>query len=94
MPAFAANLQKSFKLTIVDGLPQADVEKNGVVHWVKCCPLCGCIHQLLGVNEKLPYTPLCQTLPQLYKAQQVIWRGLYPEVAKYSTLHLIVSKET
>jgi hypothetical protein len=92
MPAFAANLQKDFKLTIVDGLPQAIVEKIGGIHWLKCCPLCGCTHQILEANEKQPYTPLCQILPQLYKAQQVIWRKLYPEIAQHTTLHLIVRK--
>ena len=92
MPASAMNLQKQFKLIITDGLPQADVEVDGSVHWLRCCPLCGCIHQILGVDEDAPYTPLCQTQPLIYKAQLVIWRKLYPDVARYATLHLKVRK--
>jgi hypothetical protein len=37
----------------------------------------------------MPYTPLCQTLPALFKTQQVIWHKLYPDVAKYTTVHLV-----
>jgi hypothetical protein len=91
MPAIAADQQKRFKLTITDGLPQATVEINGKTHWVKCCPLCGCIHQLLGVDENIPYTPLCQKLPVLYKTQQVAWVKLHPDVSTYTSLHLVAA---
>lgn len=92
MPAFASNLQQNFILTLVGGLPQAAVDNIDGSRWLRCCPLCGCTHQILGADEKLPYTPLCQTLSLLYKTQQVIWHKLYPDVAQYATLHLIVSK--
>ena len=95
MPTIAADQQKQFKLTIVDGLPQAPVEMMGKARWVKCCPLCGCTHQVVGAAEDQPYTPLCQTLPVLYNAQQIIWHQLYPDVAPYVALHLVwdTSKE-
>jgi hypothetical protein len=35
MPVVAADLQKRFKLTIVDDLPQAALEISGTVHWLK-----------------------------------------------------------
>lgn len=89
MPTTVEHLQKRFKLSIVDGLPQATVELNGGVHWVMCCPLCGCSHQIMGVDESAPYTPLCQTQPLLFKAELGVWHKQYPEVSKYSTLHLI-----
>jgi hypothetical protein len=89
MPTIAVDLQKRFKLTFIDGLPQASVETTGQTHWVKCCPLCGCAHQLLGVDENVPYTPLCQTVPVLYKAQQANWQKLYPDVSQYTRLHLV-----
>jgi hypothetical protein len=92
MPAFAANLQKTFQLKVVDGLPQAFVESIGGTQWLNCCPLCGCTHQILGADERQPYTPLCQTLPLMYKAQRATWHKLHPDVAQYATLHLIVKK--
>jgi hypothetical protein len=95
MPTIAVDQQKQFKLTVIDGLPQAAVEMMGKARWVKCCPLCGCTHQIFGVDESIPYTPLCQTLPVLYKTQQAIWHQLYPDVSQYMTLHLVwdTSKE-
>lgn len=92
MPVFIALLQKKFELTLVGGMPQAIVENVGGIHWLRCCPLCGCTHQILGVDGKLPYTPLCQTIPLLYKTQQAIWHKLYPDVAQYATLHLTQRK--
>ena len=62
---------------------------DGGAHWVMCCPLCGCSHQLLGVDESAPYTPLCQTQPMLFKTELGVWLKQYPEVSKYSSLHLI-----
>lgn len=92
MPTFAANHQKNFKLTIVDGLPQAAVEDLDGIHWLRCCPLCGCTHQILNFKKDTPYTPLCQTLPLVYKSQQASWQKLYPAAAQYETLRLVVGK--
>lgn len=89
MPAIAQYLQKRFKLIIKDGLPQAVIETNKDGVFLGCCPLCGCIHHLLDVDETVPYTPSCQTTPILYQAQQAKWRKLYPDVAQYTTLHLV-----
>lgn len=89
MPTIAVDMQKRFKLTIVDGLPQAIIEITGNVHWVRCCPLCGCTHQVLSVDETMPYTPPCQSLPVLYKTQQAIWHKLYPDVSQYKSLQLV-----
>jgi len=72
-----------------DGQPQALVEVVDQERWVRCCPLCGCIHQLPDVDEAVPYAPLCQTQPILFKTQQTAWRKLYPDVAKCTTLHLV-----
>jgi len=90
MPAALLHLQKRFKLTMhPDGQPQALVEVVDQERWVRCCPLCGCIHQLPDVDEAVPYAPLCQTQPILFKTQQTAWRKLYPDVAKCTTLHLV-----
>ena len=92
MPAFASSLQKSFKLNIVDELPQAVVDNIGGIHWLKCCPLCGCTHQILGVDVKQPYTPLCQKFPLMYKTEQATCRKLYPDVTQYTTVRLTMKK--
>ncbi len=88
MPAYVANLQKSFSLTMVDGLPQAAVDKIGGAHVIRCCPLCGCTHQILEMDENLPYSPTCQTFPLMYKTQQAAWHKLYPDVAKFVKLRV------
>jgi hypothetical protein len=90
MPTITAEQQKRFRLTLVDGLPQATVESKGTVRWVKCCPLCGCTHQvLMVVDETVPYTPPCQTAPLLYKTLQAIWLKLYPDVSQYASVQLV-----
>jgi hypothetical protein len=89
MPAIVLDLQKRFKLTISNGLPQALVENNEEGSWLRCCPLCGCIHKIQDTDQTGPYSPLCQTLPMMFKAQQTIWRKRYPDVTQYSTLNLI-----
>ena len=88
MPAYVANLQKTFRLTIVDGLPQAAVDRIGETYVIRCCPLCGCTHQILELDQDLPYTPTCQTFPYMYKTQQTAWRKLYPDVAQFAKLRL------
>ena len=92
MPAFVPSLQKNFKLTVVDGLPQAVVVKVGATHLLRCCPLCGCTHQILSLDVNSPYTPLCQTSHLLYKVQEASWHKLHPDVAPYTTLHLVLRK--
>lgn len=89
MAIFVAQLQKNFKLTVEDGLPNAPVELVGTVHWVKCCPLCGSVHQVQNMADAAPYTPLCQTHAFLYKAELLAWHKLYPDVAQYTSLHLV-----
>ena len=90
MPASSAVLQKNFKLTVANGLPQAITENIGGSRWLSCCPLCGCTHQIFGADE--PYTPLCQTRPLMYKDQQSAWRKLHPDVAQYMTVQLVNKK--
>lgn len=89
MATIVPHLQKNFKLTVEDGLPQAAVDLVGVVHWLKVCPLCGSVHQIQTMTENLPYTPLCQTHPLLYKAELIAWHKLYPDVVNYQTIHLV-----
>ena len=88
-PSTIQHLQKLFKLTVKDSFPQVTVETMGKGRWLMCCPLCGCQHQILGVDETLPYTPLRQAKPLLYKAEVSAWRKLNPEDAKYVKLHLM-----
>jgi hypothetical protein len=92
MPAFALRLQKNFQLNVVAGLPQAEVETINGAKWLQCCPLCGCTHQIIGTVAKKAYTPTCQTLPLVYKAQQISWHKLHPAVTPFATLQLTVSK--
>ena len=90
MPAYVRHLQKSFKLTMIDGLPEGTVHRIGANHVLRCCPLCGCTHQIIEMDENLPYTPMCQNFPYLYQAQQNAWRKLYPDVSAFKTLRLTV----
>ena len=69
MPTTVPHLQKNFKLVIVDNLPQASVETVHDKLEIMCCPLCGCNHQLIGVDTSVSYAPLCQTQPILFKEQ-------------------------
>jgi hypothetical protein len=89
MPTTAQHLQKRFKLTIVDGLSQEAVEVLGAGHWLSCCPLCGCTHQVLGMDESVPYTSRCQTQHALFKAELEVWRKQYPEVGQHKELRLV-----
>ena len=89
MATFIPHLQKNFKLTVEDGLPQAVVELVGVVHWLRCCPLCGSVHQVHNMTEDMRYTPLCQTHAHLYKAELIAWHKLYPDVVQFTSLHLV-----
>lgn len=88
MPTTIDHLQKHFRLTIKDGLPEVSIETIGEGNWLMCCPLCGCQHQILGVDERQPYIPLCQTHPVLFKAEVTTWRKLNPQVVNYGQLHL------
>lgn len=90
MPVTVTHLQKQFKLSIVDNLPRATVaiDATNGSHKVMCCPLCGCVHQIVTTDETVPYTPLCQALPDLFKANLMSWRKLYPDAAKYKMIHL------
>lgn len=82
-------LQKNFKLVIEDGLPQAAVETIGAVQWVRCCPLCGSVHQIIGAANDAPYTPLCQTVSSLFKAELQAWHKLYPDVVTITAFRLV-----
>jgi hypothetical protein len=83
------HLQKSFKLIVEDGLPQATIEVVGSSFWLRCCPLCGSMHQIQAVAQDGLYMPLCQTHSQLYKAQLTAWHKLYPEVTNFTSIHLV-----
>jgi hypothetical protein len=92
MATFNAQLQKNFKLIIAGGLPQATVETIGTVQWLRCCPLCGSVHQIIGnanVKDSAPYTPLCQTVSALFKAELLAWQKLYPDVVDHKFVHLV-----
>lgn len=89
MATFVAQLQKNFKLTLQDGIPQAVVEQQDGVYWMKCCPLCGSVHQVQTMTEGEPYTPFCQTHDYLFKAELAAWHKLFPDVIPYKTLHLV-----
>lgn len=88
MPATLPHLQKDFKLTLHNGEPVGLVESTKEGLLVKCCPLCGCVHQVMNVDMGLSYTPLCQTVPDLFKVLQTAWQKLNPSVAPYKTIHL------
>ena len=82
-------IQKNFKLVIEAEVPQALVELIGKVQWVRCCPLCGSTHQIIGeVEDAALYTPLCQTVPTLFKEELTAWQKLYPDVASFNVVHL------
>lgn len=89
MATFTPHLQKTFKLTYKQDLPEATVEQMGVTHWLRCCPLCGSVHQIQNMAKDQPYTPLCQTHPELFKAELLAWRKLYPDVTQYTSVCLV-----
>ncbi|MCL4247080.1 MAG: hypothetical protein KJ065_02890 [Anaerolineae bacterium] len=89
MATSAPHIQKNFKLVIDNGLPQAAVETVGAVDWLRCCPLCGSMHQVIGMKDGAAYTPLCQTLSSLFKAELTAWHKLHPDVAQYKALRLV-----
>jgi hypothetical protein len=90
MATFNAQLQKNFKLIIEKGLPQADVETIGAVQWLRCCPLCGSTHQIIGtMADDSQFSPLCQTVPLLFKEELAAWRKLYPDVTNHKFVHLV-----
>lgn len=90
MATSVPHLQKSFKLSVKDGLPQAAVETVGGGQWVRCCPLCGSMHQIMaGTDTAVPYSPLCQTQSILFKAELAAWKKQYPETAQYELVRLV-----
>ncbi len=89
MPTIHPHLQKRFKLTLNEGQPEGLVEATSAGNHLMCCPLCGCSHQITGVDTSKPYTPLCQSMPAMFKAQRTEWVKLYPEVSSFKTLHLV-----
>jgi hypothetical protein len=89
MATFNAQLQKNFKLVIENGLPQATVETMGSVQWLRCCPLCGSVHQIIGSTDDAPYTPLCQTVSSLFKPELLAWQKLYPDVVDHKFVRLV-----
>lgn len=94
MATFAAHIQKNFKLVIEDGLPHATVETIKSIQWVRCCPLCGSVHQVVNMKLGEPYTPMCQMVPALFKAELAAWQKLYPDVTNLKTLHLVEKTES
>lgn len=94
MATVIPHLQKNFKLKVEDGLLYATVELVGSVNWVRCCPLCGSMHQVMSGFSDAPYIPMCQTHPLLFKAELLAWHKLYPEVTKHNSLHLVATSNT
>jgi len=89
MPVMDMNVQKHFKLDVIDDLPSSTITLRGTQRWLVCCPLCGCTHDVSGADDTQPYTPYCQSLPAVFRTVQVAWQKLHPEVAKYKTLRLV-----
>lgn len=89
MATVVPHLQHSFKLILKDGIPQGTVEMVGTAQLLRCCPLCGSVHQIMTPQGDAPYTPLCQTHPTLYKAEHAAWVKLHPDVAPFKTLALV-----
>ncbi len=89
MPTINPHLQKRFKLTLHDGQPEVLVDATVGGNLIMCCPLCGCSHQITQVDPDQPYTPLCQSLPLMFKVQRATWLKLFPEVTPFTTLHLV-----
>ena len=40
-----------------------------------------------------PYTPMCQMVPALFKAELAAWQKLYPDVTNLKALHLVEKTE-
>jgi hypothetical protein len=48
------------------------------------------VHQIIGnVTDSAPYTPLCQTVSSLFKAELLAWQKLYPDVIDHKFVHLV-----
>jgi hypothetical protein len=88
MPFKIVEAQKAFKFTVNGaGLPIAHVERWGKGVWVKCCPLCGLLHEVLKGQTSGEYEPRCivrVTHPHVFAA----WQKAHPEAAKYTRVML------
>lgn len=89
MATVVPHLQKSFKLVLKDGIPQATVETVGAAQLLRCCPLCGSVHQIMAAPSDETFTPLCQTHPVLYKTERAAWQKLHPDVVAFTALYLV-----
>lgn len=70
-----------------DGLPVAQVVRWGAGVWVKCCPLCGCLHEILKGQIEGEFEPRC-ILKVTHKAAYAAWVKKHPESPKYTRVLL------
>ncbi len=94
MPTINPHLQKRFKLILHEGQPEVPVDVTAGGSLIMCCPLCGCSHQITQLDTDQPYTPLCQSLPSMFKDQRTAWLKLFPEVTPFKTLHLVKEQDS
>lgn len=92
MPLKIVDEQKHYQFTLdtlaPGGLPTAEVMTLGGVHYIACCPGCGCIHELpRTAQDGGQFEPRC-LLPITHKAAYENWLSTHPEAADYRTVTL------
>lgn len=88
MPFKVEALQKVYQLDLFGGVPVAPVTKLGAMHYVLCCPLCGCLHEVgPSVLHGSTTTPRCVVKPP-HPITVANWRKAHPETANYREIVL------
>jgi hypothetical protein len=88
MPWKIPAAQAAFKFSVNGvGLPVAQVERWGSGTWIRCCPLCGNLHETLKGQTEGVHTPRClarEWNTAAYKA----WIASHPEASQYRQVQL------
>ena len=75
------------------GLPVAQIVQWGNGLWVKCCPLCGLLHEVRGgLPRNAIFEPQCivkQLNPRLY----LEWTARFPDAGHYAHIRLLNENE-
>lgn len=92
MPFYIVDERARFEFTLEPieapaALPVAPIVQWGAALYTRCCPLCGCCHEILKMPADGIYQPRCivkTTHPHVYAA----WIEKYPDAANYTRVML------
>lgn len=105
MPIQSRTYRKAFRWIEQDGVPVATVtDLNGRL-WTMTCPVCGCLHELIGGEIGKPFKPDCllRTLARMpaprgntganWRRVLADWYAQYPEAAQHDTVLLLDAQQ-